>query len=85
MPEAAFFCAVLVFSLCVLDYAFFIVPFLCPDTMKKKQQSEGMEHEHSKHQFGIPNIKKAVEKYDGQCSFRPKDGTYLLKILIPIP
>ena len=37
------------------------------------------------HGFGIPNIKKAVEKYDGQCSFRPKDGTYLLKILIPIP
>ena len=37
------------------------------------------------HGFGIPNIKKAVEKYDGQCSFRPKDGTYLLQILIPIP
>ena len=37
------------------------------------------------HGFGIPNIKKAVEKYDGQCSFRPKGGTYLLKILIPIP
>lgn len=37
------------------------------------------------HGFGIPNIKKAVEKYDGQCSFRPKDGSYLLKILIPIP
>lgn len=37
------------------------------------------------HGFGIPNIKKAVEKYDGQCSFRQKDGTYLLKILIPIP
>ena len=30
-------------------------------------------------------IKKAVEKYDGQCSFRQEDGTYLLKILIPIP
>lgn len=37
------------------------------------------------HGFGIPNIKKAVEKYDGQCSFRQEDGTYLLKILIPIP
>ena len=37
------------------------------------------------HGFGIPNIKKAVEKYAGQCSVRPKDGTYLLKILIPIP
>lgn len=37
------------------------------------------------HGFGIPNIKKAVEKYDGQCSFRQEDGIYLLKILIPIP
>lgn len=37
------------------------------------------------HVFGIPNIKKAVEKYDGQCSFHQGDGTYLLKILIPIP
>ena len=37
------------------------------------------------HGFGIPNIKKAVEKYDGQCSFHQGDGTYLLKILIPIP
>lgn len=37
------------------------------------------------HGFGIPNIKKTVEKYDGQCSFRREDGIYLLKILIPVP
>ena len=37
------------------------------------------------HGFGIPNIKKAVEKYAGQCSFQQGDGTYLLKILIPLP
>ncbi|MDO4285476.1 MAG: ATP-binding protein [Eubacteriales bacterium] len=36
------------------------------------------------HGFGIPNIKKAVEKYDGQCRFRQKEGTYRLNILIPL-
>ena len=37
------------------------------------------------HGFGIANIQKAAEKYGGQCSFRPKDGMYQLKILLPIP
>ncbi|QOL34141.1 sensor histidine kinase [Bifidobacterium lemurum] len=37
------------------------------------------------HGFGIPNIKKAVEKYGGQCSFQQEEGTYRLNILIPCP
>ena len=37
------------------------------------------------HGFGIPNIKKAAEKYDGQCSFHQKESIYQLKILIPCP
>lgn len=37
------------------------------------------------HGFGIPNIRKAVEKYGGQCSFQQEERTYRLKILIPIP
>ncbi len=37
------------------------------------------------HGFGIPNIKKAVEKYGGQCSFRQVNDTYQLKILLPMP
>lgn len=37
------------------------------------------------HGFGIPNIKKAVEKYSGQCSFHQKESIYQLKILIPCP
>lgn len=37
------------------------------------------------HGFGIPNIKKAAEKYGGQCSFQQEERTYRLKILIPIP
>nr|WP_288570347.1 ATP-binding protein [uncultured Sellimonas sp.] len=37
------------------------------------------------HGFGIPNIKKAVEKYSGQCSFQQEESVYRLKILIPCP
>lgn len=37
------------------------------------------------HGFGIPNIKKAVEKYGGQCSFQQEGRTYRLNILIPCP
>lgn len=37
------------------------------------------------HGFGIPNIKKAVERYSGQCSFQQEERVYRLKILIPCP
>ncbi|MFQ9015219.1 MAG: GHKL domain-containing protein [Lacrimispora saccharolytica] len=41
--------------------------------------------DHFVHGFGISNIKKAVEKYGGQCSFQQEERMYRLKILIPIP
>lgn len=37
------------------------------------------------HGFGIPNIKNAVEKYEGQCSITAESGMFTLKILIPLP
>lgn len=37
------------------------------------------------HGFGLSNIRKAVERYDGQCSMKTENGMFLLKILIPIP
>ncbi len=37
------------------------------------------------HGFGIPNIEKAVEKYDGQCSSKSENNIFQLKIIIPIP
>ena len=37
------------------------------------------------HGFGIPNIRKAVERYGGQCSVRAEEGRFVLKIMIPIP
>lgn len=37
------------------------------------------------HGFGLPNLKNAVEKYDGQCSTKLENGMFTLKIIIPIP
>lgn len=37
------------------------------------------------HGFGISNIKKAVERYGGQCNTRMEYGVFHLKIMIPIP
>ena len=37
------------------------------------------------HGFGLSNIKKAAAKYDGQCTIKADDGTFILKIMIPIP
>lgn len=37
------------------------------------------------HGFGLPNIKKAAERYEGQCSTKAENGMFTLKIMIPIP
>ena len=37
------------------------------------------------HGFGISNIRKAAEQYDGQCSINAEQGVFTLKIIIPIP
>ena len=56
------------------------------NTLPGAQPTEGTtKKDRFVHGFGIPNIKKAVEKYGGQCSFQQEDGTYLLKILFPLP
>lgn len=36
------------------------------------------------HGFGLSNIRRAVEKYNGQCTTHAEDGRFSLKILIPI-
>lgn len=36
------------------------------------------------HGFGLSNIRAAVDKYDGQCTVKCKDGVFVLKIMIPV-
>lgn len=37
------------------------------------------------HGFGISNMKKAAEKYDGTCTAAQTDGKFILKILLTVP
>jgi hypothetical protein len=37
------------------------------------------------HGFGLNNIKRVVDKYDGQCLSKWENCVYTLKIIIPIP
>ncbi len=37
------------------------------------------------HGFGIPNIQKAVEKYNGECVIRQENGKFVMKNIIPLP
>ena len=37
------------------------------------------------HGFGIANIRRSAEKYDGQCTVKSKDGKFILKVMIPVP
>lgn len=37
------------------------------------------------HGFGLPNIRNAVQKYDGQCSTTYENGMFVLQIVIPMP
>ena len=37
------------------------------------------------HGFGIPNIEKAVQKYEGECKIMKKNGRFTLTIIIPFP
>lgn len=37
------------------------------------------------HGFGIANIKRATEKYNGEITTRYQDGKFEIKIIIPLP
>ena len=37
------------------------------------------------HGFGISNMRKATEKYNGSCTTRQENGKFTLKILLPVP
>lgn len=37
------------------------------------------------HGFGIPNIKKGVHKYNGECVFNVHDNEFVVSLIIPIP
>lgn len=53
-----------------------------PETVSTRQTTKADRFAHG---FGLPNIRKAVQKYDGQCSTTSEGGEFSLKVIIPIP
>lgn len=51
-----------------------------PPTDKKSSKQDGFLHG-----YGSENIKKAVERYGGECSSIYENGRFSLKIIFPIP
>lgn len=62
-------------SIVVMNNTVAEVPF----TLKTDKEEKNM------HGFGLGNIKKAVEKYDGQCVTKLEKGSFTIKLLLPIP
>lgn len=52
---------------------------------KQPLSGETTKEDTFSHGFGLPNIRKTVERYGGQCSIKTENGMFILKILIPIP
>ncbi|MBS6195413.1 MAG: GHKL domain-containing protein [Clostridiales bacterium] len=50
-----------------------------------KMKGETSKKEKFYHGFGLPNIRRCVESYDGQCIVKADKGKFTVKMLIPIP
>lgn len=68
---------------CVRDMLSIVIENNClPDRAGYDKTSKGDGFLHG---FGIRNIKKTVEKYDGQCLINQENGLFRMKLLLPLP
>ncbi len=67
---------------CIRDMVVATVENNAPDEIM--QNNRTTKTDSFLHGFGLSNIKKTVEKYDGQCTTKAENGTFVLKIMIPI-
>ncbi|MDE5770923.1 MAG: ATP-binding protein, partial [Ruminococcus sp.] len=74
--------AVIIKAGIVHSFVMIVIENTCPDTPKEKFRTT--KEDKFLHGFGVGNIKKAVEKYDGECTSNCTDRKYTLKILIPV-
>ena len=68
---------------CVRDMLSVVIENNClPDKAGYDKTSKGDDFLHG---FGIRNIRKTVEKYDGQCLISQENGLFRMKLLLPLP
>lgn len=74
--------AVIIKAKIIHGFVMILIENTCNDRSKSKFKTS--KEDKFLHGFGIRNMKKAVEKYNGECTSNCTDGKYNLKILIPI-
>lgn len=74
--------AVIIKAGIVHSFVMIVIENTCPDAPEEK--SKTTKDDKFLHGFGIGNIKKTVEKYNGEYTSDCKDRKYILKILIPV-
>ncbi|MDE6787733.1 MAG: ATP-binding protein [Ruminococcus sp.] len=74
--------AVMIKAGIVHSFVMIVIENTCIDAPKGK--SKTTKDDKFLHGFGVGNMKKAVEKYNGECTSSCTDRKYTLKILIPI-
>jgi len=74
--------AVIIKARIIHDFVMILIENTCTDQSENKFRTS--KEDKFMHGFGIGNIQKAVEKYNGECTSSCKDGKYTLKILIPV-
>ncbi len=74
--------AVMIKAGIVHSFVMIVIENTCLDAPKGK--SKTTKEDKFLHGFGVGNMKKTVEKYDGECTSSCTDRKYTLKILIPI-
>ncbi|MDE6672444.1 MAG: GHKL domain-containing protein [Ruminococcus sp.] len=74
--------AVIIKAGIVHSFVMIVIENTCPDVPEEK--SKTTKDDKFLHGFGIGNIKKTVEKYNGEYTSDCKDRKYILKILIPV-
>lgn len=52
---------------------------------KDLKEKDTSKKDHFLHGFGISNMEKAARKYGGHLTIKNENGTFVLKILIPMP
>lgn len=74
--------AVIIKARIIHGFVMILIENTCTDQSENKSGTS--KKDKFLHGFGIGNMKKAVEKYNGECTSNCTDGKYNLKILIPV-
>lgn len=72
----------------IQDFLMIVLVNDCPKTVSTSCGSQALKSTKKQtgfHGIGLVSLKKSVEKYGGNCSYKQTDGRFETKIIIPVP